>query len=318
MKRTRLSSRVFLLNAAIFVVATLVLVITPATISFPVELTELIVVILGLTAILVVNAFALRAAFAPLERLMRLMREVDPRRPTQRLEIEGSEEVRGLAVVFNEMLDRLEDERRESTRGALAAQEGERRRLAQELHDEVGQVLTGILLRLESLARRASPEALPELRANQEATREAIDSVSLIVRQLRPEALADLGIGKALAALAERVADESGLRVRPRISADLGTLGEERELVIYRVAQESLTNVARHARASEVEIMLERQGDTVVLHVRDDGVGFSGALTPRHGILGMHERAMLIGATLTIDDREGSGVEVTLRTADDR
>ena len=316
MKPTRLSTRVFLLNAVIFVVATLALVITPATISFPVELTELVVLVFGLTAILGVNAFALRAAFAPLERLMRLMREVDPRRPTERLGVEGPDEVRGLAVVFNEMLDRLEHERRESTRGALAAQEGERRRVAQELHDEVGQVLTGILLRLESLARRVSPEGLPELRANQEATREAINSVSLITRRLRPEALADLGLGKALAALAERIADEAGIRVRVRVSAELGNLGEERELVIYRIAQESLTNAVRHASAREVDLTLERHGDVLVLCVRDDGSGFSGALTPNHGILGMRERAMLIGATLTVENRFGGGVEVTLRTAD--
>ena len=159
MTRGSLYQRVFLLNAAIFVVATLVLVITPATISFPVELTEAIVLVVGLGAILVLNAFALRTAFAPLDRLMRLMREVDPQRPGERLEVAGPPEVRELVVVFNDMLDRLEHERRESGRRALAAQEGERWRVAQELHDDVGQVLTGVLLRLESLARQAPHRA---------------------------------------------------------------------------------------------------------------------------------------------------------------
>ena len=311
MRSGRLYQRVFLLNAAIFVVATLVLVITPATISFPVELTEAIVLVGGLTAILVLNAFALRAAFAPLERLMRLMREVDAHRPSVRLQATGPQEVRELVVVFNDMLDRLEHERRESARQALAAQEGERRRVAQELHDDVGQLLTGVLLRLESLARRASPEILPDVRATQEAAREAIDHVSLVVRQLRPEALTDLGLAKALAALAARAQEESGLRIRRRFPGDLGDLGEEAELVIYRVAQESLTNAARHARASTVELTLERTDDIVVLRVRDDGIGLPTTQPARHGILGMRERAMLIGATLTIESRE-PGVEVTL------
>lgn len=312
MTRGRLYQRVFLLNAAIFVVATLVLVITPATISFPVELTEAIVLVAGLGAILVVNAFVLRAAFAPLERLMRLMREVDPHRPGARLPASGPQEVRELVVVFNDMLDRLEHERRESARRALAAQEGERRRVAQELHDEVGQVLTGVLLRLESLARQAPPELLPALRAAQDATRDAIGSVSVVVRQLRPEALTDLGLAKALAALATRVGEESGLPIKLRVAADLGGLSEECELVIYRVAQESITNAARHADASEVEITLERSDDQIVLRVRDDGSGLPAAQQPRHGILGMRERAMLIGATLTIENRPGNGVEVTL------
>jgi len=312
MKRGRLYQRVFLINAAIFVVATLVLVITPATISFPVELTEAIVLVAGLTAILVLNAFALRAAFAPLERLMRLMREVDPHRPSVRLEATGPQEVRELVVVFNAMLDRLEHERRESGRRALAAQEGERWRVAQELHDDIGQILTGVLLRLESLAKQSPAELLPDVRATQEATREAIDRVSLVVRRLRPEALTDLGLGKALAALATRVEEESGLRIRRRVAAGLDGLGDEFELVIYRVAQESLTNAVRHAQATEVQLTLERAGSGVVLRVRDDGVGLPPDQPLRHGILGMRERALLIGAALAIDSHEGGGVEVTL------
>lgn len=313
MRRGSLYERVFLRNAAIFVVATLTLAITPATISFPVEATEAIVLVAGLSAILVLNAFALRTAFAPLERLMGLMRKVDLQRPGERLPVTGPAEVRELVGVFNDMLDRLEAERRESSGRALAAQEGERRRVAQELHDDVGQVLTGVLLRLESLAREAPAGVLPHVRATQEATREAIERVSLVVRQLRPEALADLGLAKALAALAARIADETGLRIRQDFGPDLDDLEEETELVIYRVAQEALTNVARHARATEAELTLKRTtGDRVVLRVRDNGVGLPRPLQLRHGILGMRERAMLIGAALVVDDDAGGGVHVTL------
>jgi two-component system, NarL family, sensor histidine kinase UhpB len=312
-QRGSLYQRVFLLNASILVVATLIVAITPATVSFPVELTEAIVLVGGLIAILVLNAFALRAAFAPLERLRRSMREVDPSRPGKRLEATGPQEVRELVDVFNDMLDRLEGERRESGRQALAAQEGERWRVAQELHDDVGQALTGILLRLEALARQAPTELRPDMRATQEATRETIDRVSRVARQLRPEALTDLGLAKALAALARRVEEESGLRVRQRVAAGLDDLDDESELVIYRVAQESLTNAARHARATQVELRLERSEERgIVLRVRDNGVGLPDRPQTRYGILGMRERAMLIGATLTIENHAEGGVEVTL------
>jgi two-component system sensor histidine kinase UhpB len=316
-KQGDLYRRVFLLNAAIFVAGTLlvlalVVVTTSATVTLGLSLVEAMVLVLGLVAILVLNAVALRAVFAPLERLMRLMRAVDPHRPGERLQTTGPREVTELVSVFNEMLDRLEDERRESVGRALAAQEGERHRIAQELHDDVGQVLTSVLLRLESVARDAPEDLLPGIRATQEATREAIERVSLVVRELRPEALTELGLAKAIAALTRRVSDESGLRVRHRLAPGIDDLGEECELVIYRVAQESLTNVARHAHAKEVEVTVERLPDAVKLRVRDDGVGMKNAHPARHGILGMRERALLIGAELTIRTPETGGVEVVL------
>jgi two-component system sensor histidine kinase UhpB len=280
MKRSSLYKRVFGLNAAILVVATLVVAITPATVSFPVELTEAFVLAGGLLAMLVLNAVALRAALAPVDRLMRSMRAVDSYRPGERLEVTGPEEVRELVAVFNDMLDRLEAQRRESGRLALTAQEGERRRVAQELHDDVGQALTGVLLRLESLARRAPAELQADMRA---------------------------------AALARRVEEESGLEVTLRVAPDLDGLDEESELVLYRVAQEGLTNAARHARATRVDLTLRRSesGETV-LRILDDGVGLPDPPATRYGIVGMRERAMLIGATLTVETGRTGGVEVTL------
>jgi two-component system sensor histidine kinase UhpB len=318
-QRGSLYQRVFILNATILIVATLAVAITPATVSFPVELTEAIVLVAGLIAILVLNAFALRAAFAPLERLRRSMRDVDPYRPGKRLQATGPQEVRELVDVFNDMLDRLEGERRESGRQALAAQEGERWRVAQELHDDVGQALTGILLRLEALARQAPTELRPDVRATQEATRETIDRVSRVARQLRPEALSDLGLAKALAALGRRVEEESGLRIRHRVAAGLDELDDESELVIYRVAQESLTNAARHAHATHVELRLERSEDGgIALCIRDNGVGLPDRPQARYGILGMRERALLIGGTLTVENHAEGGVEVRLTAPSER
>jgi two-component system sensor histidine kinase UhpB len=312
LKRSPLYRRVFLLNAAIFVVATVTLLVTPATVSFPVELTEAIVLVVGLAAILVVNALALRAAFAPLTRLARHMRDVDLRRPGGRLEATGPAEVEELVLVFNAMLDRLESERQQSGQVALAAQESERLRIAQELHDEVGQALTAILLRLERVVREVPAGPAEEIRSTQDAVRDAIEHVSRVVRRLRPEALADLGLPRALAALAARVQEQSGLRITQHVVAELDDLGDDCELVVYRVAQEALTNAARHSNARRVELSLVRSDGQLVLRVRDDGVGLPATLPDRHGIAGMRERAIAIGAALTVENADSGGVEVRL------
>jgi two-component system sensor histidine kinase UhpB len=171
------------------------------------------------------------------------------------------------------MLDRLESERRDSARRALAAQEGERRRIARELHDEIGQILTGLLLRSETLARRAPDDLRRDLEDLREASRQAAEEVRRIARRLRPEALDELGLQSALLALCTAVSNRVGLRIDRNLERDL-PLNAEQELVIYRVAQESITNVARHAGASHAEVTLRNDGDGgVLLVVRDDGVG---------------------------------------------
>ena len=133
-----------------------------------------------------------------------------------------------------------------------------------------------------------------------------------IVRQLRPEALEDLGLQSALAALATAFREHARVPIERRLEPG-PPLSEEHELVVYRVAQEALTNVARHANASEVELRLERVGERIILTVRDNGRGLpSRALRSSHGILGMRERAMLIGAQFTITTPPGGGTEVRL------
>jgi two-component system sensor histidine kinase UhpB len=129
---------------------------------------------------------------------------------------------------------------------------------------------------------------------------------------LRPEVLEDLGLPSALAALAAAVHDQAGVHVERRLGAGL-PLSAEQELVFYRIAQEAITNVARHAAATRVEIHLRRGDAGVLLLVRDDGVGLTPRTNgPSHGIRGMRERAMLIGAQLTIDRAPGGGTEVRL------
>ena len=254
----------------------------------------------------------MRPAFRPFDELADHMRRHDPLAPGERVDVEGGPKVTALARAFNEMLDRLEAEQRESARRALMVQEGERQRVARELHDEVGQTLTGVMLQVEGLAARIPEELREDLDELRETARSGAEDVRRIVRSLRPEALEDLGLPSALAALATAFHDQAGVRVERRLEAGL-PLSEEQELVFYRVAQEAITNVARHAAASRVEIQLRRDDAGVLLMVRDDGVG----LTPptngaSHGIRGMRERAMLIGAQLTIDRPPDGGTEVRL------
>jgi two-component system sensor histidine kinase UhpB len=216
-----------------------------------------------------------------------------------------------LARALNSMLDRLEGERRESSRRALAAQEAERARIARELHDEVSQTLTAIALRAERAAddpdAGARRLALAEIA---DTVQRSLEDVHRIGRELRPEALDDLGLVNALIAMCSRVDGHGGLHVRRELAWQLPQLSAE--LVIYRVAQEALTNALRHARAASVTVGLAAGEGMVVLRVRDDGHGLP-AEVQESGLTGMRERAMLIGAELEIQPAPDRGTEVVLR-----
>jgi two-component system, NarL family, sensor histidine kinase UhpB len=297
--------RVFAINAAGLTAATLALVVTPLTVSFPVALTELVVLAAGLVALLAVNLALLRRVFAPLDRLSRFMGEVDPLRPGGRAPaVDGDPDIARLTAAFNDMVERLESERRDSGLRALAAQENERRRIARELHDEVGQALTAAMLRLD---RADASEA-------KEGLREALEDVRDIAGRLRPEALDDLGLRNALRGLVASVARDARLDVTPEIDPGLPRLSDEQELVVYRVAQEALTNALRHAEASALRFVLHADGDDVVLVVEDDGRGFEpNRVAGASGIRGMRERALLVRGRLQVDSTLHGGTTVRLR-----
>ncbi|MFI8998461.1 HAMP domain-containing sensor histidine kinase [Streptomyces sp. NPDC053542] len=303
--------RIFGLNAVVLGTATALLLWAPVTVSVPVVLTEAIILLSGLAVMLVANAVLLRLGLAPLDRLTRLMKTVDLLRPGQRLPAHGTGEIAELIRTFNAMLDRLENERAASSARVLLAQEDERRRIAQELHDEVGQSMTAILLGLKRSADKADVPLRDELQQAQEITRESLDEVRRLVRRLRPDVLEDLGLISALTALTTEFATHTGLRVLRRFTTDLPALDQETELVLYRVAQESLTNAARHAEADRVEVSLHHTDDTVRLTVSDDGRG-TGVACEGAGIRGMRERALLVDATLDITSRPLAGTHVRL------
>lgn len=306
-----LFGRIFLLNAAVLSAATALLLFGPVTVSTPALFTEVLILVTGLAAVLVANAVLLGVGLTPLKRLTRAMTTIDLLRPGPRITAQGHGEIAELIRTFNTMLDRLETERGFSAARALSVQEAERRRVARELHDEVGQSLTAVLLELKRVADDVPAPVRGELRQVQETTRSTLDEIRRIARRLRPGVLEELGLISALKALAAETADHTDLTVRRRFDQGLPQLDAEVELVIYRVAQEGLTNTVRHARAERVELVLRAVQNGVELSIRDDGRGLGGAAEGA-GITGMRERALLIGAQLTVGPAPGSGTEVRL------
>jgi two-component system, NarL family, sensor histidine kinase UhpB len=294
--------RVAATNALLLVAACLVtiLVLSPRKISsFATDEAGVLVGALALVAL--VNLYLVRRVVGPLQQLTLLARQVDLTHPGQRMPAaRPTSEAGELALTFNEMLARLEQERRESTGLVLAAQEAERLRIAQELHDQVGQTLTAVLLQLSRIQARIPAELGADVDEVQDAARASLEDVRRIAIELRPEALDELGLPSALAVLADGFAQRSGLRVIHRIRDSLPALSPEVELVVYRVAQEALTNVARHAETDRAELTLATSRGRLVLIVADEGRGLSGDHSDGTGLRGMRERAALIGAQLQI------------------
>jgi two-component system sensor histidine kinase UhpB len=275
---------------------------------------------LGLLASVVVNFWVLRAAFQPVISLERVAAAVRAGDSTARAlpPTFGDPQVARLADTFNATLDELARDREELrflSGQVIRAQEDERKRIARELHDDTAQILFAQLLRLTGM--KASP--YEQVRATaaelEEMTVEAIEGVRRLALELRPPSLDDLGLREALDGLAQRFGDQLGIPVSFSAQGERGRLPAEIELVLYRVAQEAMTNVAKHAAPSNASIELIRQPDSVTVTVRDDGRGFAFETQPRPdggglGLFGMEERLALVGGTLMIDSRVPGGTAV--------
>jgi two-component system sensor histidine kinase UhpB len=300
----------------VLIAVAVLLAVAPVTISVPVRPTELVIIAVGLVLTTTANLLLVRRTLAPLRRLTDVMQSVDPMEPGLRLDDVDAHyaDTAALAHSFNAMLDRLELERRESSRRALTAQEQERLRIARELHDEVGQTLTAVALEAERAAEASSgPDRESWLRVA-EWGQHSVDELRRIARELRPEALDDLGLINAFIALCNRVAAQAGIEIERRLPDRLPPHSPEIDLVVYRVAQESLTNVMRHAQASNAMVSLETRGDRLRLTVRDNGRGIAAGERgeAKTGLAGMRERAMLVGGSLTVHSEPGKGTEVEL------
>ena len=311
-RRTSLYARVVAINAAIVAGATVVLALTPVTVGYPIALEEAIVLVVGVLMVAVANALVLRISFGALASVVARMKTVDLLRPRERLPVVGGPEMRAVVTGFNQMLERLEEERRQSSRRTLAALEGERRRIAQELHDEIGQRLTGMLLQLGNVVPDVPRELGERVRAIQEEARATLDEVGLLAWQLRPGILDDLGLLRALEAHVEAFEEQAQIRVRSSLPLRLPTLSPEAELAIYRIVQEALTNSARHAGARQIDVTVALEDEQLFVSVTDDGVGLRATREERAGMRGMRERALAIGGTLAIESMPERGVRVAL------
>jgi two-component system sensor histidine kinase UhpB len=277
--------------------------------------------VIGLALVVVALSLALireRRRLRPLEDLIEAMEKVDLSSPRLHLpaSIDGvgeTEEVERIELAFLRMMRRLEAARRGAGSAALHAQEEERARVARDLHDEVNQSLTGLLLRLEAARESAPPELEAEIAETKALANQAMNELLSLARQLRPTALDDLGLAAAIGGQVEQMA-RGEIAARLEVEGDFSDLGDDAQLVVYRVAQEGLSNAARHSGAGRVEVLLRRSEDGgVVLEVVDDGRGFAFDESESGlGIGGMRERALLVGGELTIESRPDAGTTVRL------
>ena len=204
---------------------------------------------------------------------------------------------------------------RDSLRRVVAGQELERRRLARELHDETGQALTSILLGLRSVEEAKDEEALTAAAANLRALVVAtLQDVRTLAVELRPKALDDFGLVAALERLVETFSTQTGIDVQLQSQLGDHRVNGEAETALYRLIQEALTNIVKHAQARTVSIVLVRRGDLVSAVIEDDGQGFApgSARADGLGLVGMRERAALVGGRLLIESTEGQGTTIAV------
>ncbi len=286
-------------------------------------------IVLATVLSLLINIVLLRASFRPLFNLLATIRAVSAGKTHARALVTPADaEIGELAQAFNSMLDRLEMIRREQTMLILQAQEEERRRLALELHDESSQNLTALLIQTEVLHQ--SLQALPDtttlrdvreplnggLRSLNRLTEHTLEDIRTLAQQLRPSVLDDLGLHAAFRWLAEDGRQRLKLAVELHLDGVTETVRGGRrpalyETIVLRIAQECLANVARHAHAQRVCISLQQDSEQIRLQVSDDGCGYDPS--QHHsglGIVGMRERAALLGGTITISSQPSSGTTV--------
>jgi PAS domain S-box-containing protein len=221
----------------------------------------------------------------------------------------------------HEELEQAEEARNALVRRLFAAQEDERRRISREMHDDFGQQLSALTLKLAALKREYAGDAtLGDQLASLGAIVKQLDSnVDLFAWQLRPVALDDLDLGAALANYVKMWSEQVEVHAEMHVSGmEASHLTHELDIALYRVMQEALNNVAKHARARNVAVVLQRRSDHVSLIVEDDGAGFDteqafDGRDKRLGLVGMRERVALLGGTIDVESQPGHGTTVIAR-----
>jgi len=233
------------------------------------------------------------------------------------LHAEGSADVIGVVGVIRDITERerQEDLRNRLIEQVMTAQDDERRRIARELHDETGQSLTALLVGLRTIeGSRTAAQAVELAQRLRATTAQTLIDVGRLWRGLHPGVLDDLGLAAAVTRHAEEFAQAHKIAMTVQTEGlDPDGLSPLLQGTVYRVLQEALTNVARHARAQQVNVRLVRGADSVELRVQDDGAGFKPGNSGRLGLRGMRERAALLGGSVKVDSHPGAGTTITVR-----
>jgi signal transduction histidine kinase len=224
---------------------------------------------------------------------------------------------------YSELLEKseyLQEQLRRLSRQILSAQEDERKKISRELHDVIAQTLTGINVRLAALAREAATNTKGldrNIARTQRLVEKSVEIVHRFARELRPAVLDDLGLIPALHSFMKNFTTRTGVRTHLTALASVEQLDTPRRTILFRVAQEALTNVARHAQASRVEVSIQKVPDGIGMKIKDDGKSFQvervmrGEGSKHLGLLGMRERLEMVGGKFGIDSAPGQGTTVT-------
>jgi len=244
-----------------------------------------------------------------------LQREIIQRRAAEE-ELRQSEQQTRLLL---EKSHRMQEQLRLLSRRVLTVQEEERKRISRELHDEITQTLVGINVHLETLSREADihpKELQKKIVRTQKLVEKSVNIAHRFAQELRPTVLDDLGLIPALHAFMKNFMKETGIRVTLKAFSGVEKLSSDRRTALYRVAQEALTNVARHAHASRAEVIIKKLPNAVHMQVKDNGQSFDAErmLHPhensRLGLLGMRERMEMVDGTFTIESSPGNGTTI--------
>jgi two-component system sensor histidine kinase UhpB len=319
--------KVLLANMAIVVIGAVVGTYVTATTIRDLQLPSRLELMLFFAAIgvllsVAVNYVVLRAAFEPLDSLERLADSVSKGDLSARAALPSLSDPQLVRLVdtFNDTLDELETNQarlRELAVQVINAQEGERKRIARELHDDTAQMLFAQLLSVTALKSSNNAEVRKTAERLESMTVEAIEGVRRLALELRPPALDDLGVREALGDLAQRFSEQSGIDVSLEVTGSRERLAPEIELVLYRIAQEALTNVVKHANGRHASVTLTREPARVELNVDDDGTGLSHIIERVKdetglglGLFGMAERAALVGGTFSVVSLSPRGTRI--------
>jgi two-component system sensor histidine kinase UhpB len=277
----------------------------------------------GLALSILINYVLVRLAFRPLDDVSEAMKAIRAGHRGIRVpEVTDDPQMEELSKSLNAMLNSLDNQRKRAAASVIKAQEEERKRIARELHDETSQSLTSLIIGIR-MVQEVVPQALPEMRDRlrliNDQAHETLNEVHNMAIRLRPSVLDDLGLSAALRSYSKEFSENTGIAVNLQLLAMNQRLTPELETVLYRVVQEALTNVARHAGADECRVTIRRKETSILGIIEDNGGGFDPQLvmmSEEHGrglgLHGMKERIELVGGSLEFESRPTEGTTIMI------